>query len=422
MVKLIKYLLPVVFAGTAAAQDIPSLNLSKANELAEKNYPVTKQSKLIDQTAAINIENLGKGYLPQVSLSGQATYQSDVTKVPITLPGFSIESPSKDQYKVVADVNQLIYDGGVIKQQKEVQQLTANVDQQRVQVELHQLRSRINQIYLSVLYLDEQLKQADLVKADLQTGINRVQAQVNNGVAFRSNLNVLKAEYLKAEQRIIELKASRKGLLQTLGLFLGQTLNENAVLEKPVVAFTTQSEITRPELKLYKEQSNLLASQNGLIKSKNLPKASLFAQGGYGRPGLNVLTNQFDFYYIGGIRLNWSLGGLYTKKKEKELVKINQQVVDIQQETFLLNTNTELKQQQSEVEKLQQLVATDDDIIDLRTQVKDAAKAQLENGVITANDYLREVNAEDQARQAQITHQLQLLQAQINYQTISGKQ
>jgi len=137
---------------------------------------------------------------------------------------------------------------------------------------------------------------------------------------------------------------------------------------------------------------------------------------------LNVLTNQFDLYYIGGVRFNWSLGNLYTKKKEKKLVEVNKRVIDIQQETFLLNTNTQLKQQQSDIEKLQQLVATDDAIIDLRHQVTEAAKAQLENAVITANDYLREVNAEDASKQTRIMHQVQLLQAEINYQTISGKQ
>jgi outer membrane protein TolC len=195
------------------------------------------------------------------------------------------------------------------------------------------------------------------------------------------------------------------------------------VLEKPAATiYVPDVAVTRPELKLFQEQNSLLGQQSNLIKSKNLPKASVFVQGGYGRPGLNMLTNDFDLYYIGGVRLNWSLSGLYTKKKEKEIVKINQQILDTKRETFLLNTNTQLKQQQSEVEKLQQLVATDDAIIDLRQQVKTAANAQLENGVITANDYLREVNAEDQARQARIAHELQLLQAQINYQTILGKQ
>lgn len=405
------------------AQDNGPLNLQKAYELAEKNYPVTKQSRLIEQTASLSIDNLSKGFLPQVTLSGQATYQSDVTKVPVNLPGINIESPSKDQYKVLADLNQLIYDGGAIKQQKVVQQLSANVEEQKVQVELYKLKDRINQFYLGILFIDEQLKQAGLITQDLQTGIKRVQAQVDNGVVLRSNLNVLKAELLKNDQRAIELKATRKGLVETLSLFLGQNLPENTQLQMPSPGqFIATTEVSRPELKLFQQQTSLNNQQNNLIRSKNLPKANLFVQGGYGRPGLNLLTNEFDLYYIGGVRFNWSLGGLYTKKKEKELVKVNKQIIDIQQETFLLNTNTQLKQQQSDIEKLQQLVATDDAIIDLRHQVTEAARAQLENAVITANDYLREVNAEDAARQSRITHEVQLLQAQINYQTISGKQ
>lgn len=424
MVKYFRYIGLLLFmANTLQAQELPTLTLQQAYELSEKNYPVAKQSALIQQTESISIDNLSKGFLPQVSLTGQATYQSDVTKVSVPVPGFDIPSPSKDQYKVLADLTQLIYDGGVIKQQKVAQQLNAKVDEQKVAVELYKVKDRVNQVYLGVLYLDEQLQQVDLVKGDIQTGIKRVEAQVNNGTAFRSNLNVLKAEFLKTDQHAIELKATRKGLIETLSLLLGQPLSEKTKFEKPSpAAYSLQSEITRPELKLFEDQTAFLAQQNSLIKTKNLPKASLFVQGGYSRPGLNLLSNQFDFYYIGGVRLNWSLGGLYTMKKEKQQVEVNKRIVDIQKETFLLNTNTELKQQQSEVEKLQQLVASDNDIIDLRVQVKDAAKAQLENGVITANDYLREVNAEDQARQTRITHQLQLLQAQINYQTISGKQ
>lgn len=416
---IIGVLIPALLWG----QDNGPLNLQLAYDLAQKNYPITKQSGLIEQMASLTIDNLSKGYLPQVTLSGQATYQSDVTKVPVNLPGFNIESPSKDQYKVVADLNQLIYDGGTIKQQKVVQQLNANVEEQKVQVELYKLKERINQFYLGVLFIDEQLKQVGLVSQDLQIGIKRVQAQVDNGTVLRSNLNVLKAELLKNDQRAIELKATRKGLIETLSLFLGQNLPENTVLEMPSqAAFTPTVEVARPEIKLFREQTSLNNQQNNLIKAKNLPKASLFVQGGYGRPGLNVLTNEFDLYYIGGVRFNWSLGGLYTKKKEKQLVEVNKRVIDIQQETFLLNTNTQLKQQQSDIEKLQQLVATDDEIIDLRHQVTEAAKAQLENAVITANDYLREVNAEDAAKQTRIMHQVQLLQAEINYQTISGKQ
>jgi len=404
-----------------AGQSLQKLSLAEACDLSQKNYPAVKQKDLVKQTTAISVENLQKGFLPQFSLSGQATYQSDVTRVPVSLPGLSIESPSKDQYKLVADVSQLIYDGGMTKEQKALQQLNATVEDQKVEVELYKLRERINQLYLSILYLDEQLKQVDLVKADIQTGIKRVEAQVQNGVAFKSNLNMLKAELLKTEQRSIEVKTSKKGLVDALSLFIGQELDEYVQLGKPVSAAVAASEIVRPELKLYSGQQKLIGQQEKLITAKNLPKASLFVQGGYGRPGLNMLLNEFDFFYIGGIRFNWSLGGLYTKKKEKEQVNINKKMVEVQKETFLLNTNSLLRQQQAEIDKLQKLVTTDNEIISLRRSVTDAAKAQLENGVITANDFLKEVNAEDQARQTLITHQVQLLQVQINYQTILGK-
>jgi outer membrane protein TolC len=194
------------------------------------------------------------------------------------------------------------------------------------------------------------------------------------------------------------------------------------MLEKPASPSIADNAISRPELKLFNYQSQQLGQQVKLIQSKNLPKTSLFMQGGYGKPGLNFLKNDWSLYYIGGIRVNWPLAGLYTQKKEKELVKISQQIVDIQKETFLLNTNAQLTQQNSEIEKLNKLIESDKAIIDLRVEVKNAAKAQLENGVIAANDYLREVNAEDQARQVLITHQVQLLLAQINYQTTLGKQ
>ena len=405
------------------SQPLQKLTLEQAYDLSAKNYPVVKQKDLIKQTAGISIDNLQKGFLPQVVISAQATYQSDVTKVPVSLPGFTIEAAAKDQYRLVADVSQLVFDGGLTKEQKVYQQMNAAVEEQKVEVELYKLKERINQVYLGILYLAEQLKQVDLVKTDIQTGIKRIEAQVQNGTAFRSSLNMLKAELLKTDQRTIEIKSSKRGLTDVLALFIGQPLNENIQLEKPAsVLAVTSIEIARPELKLYTDQEKLIGQQDKLITAKNLPKASVFVQGGYGRPALNQLKNDFDFYYIGGFRFNWSLGGLYTKKKEKELVEVNKKIVEVQKEFFLLNTNTQLVQQHSEIEKLQQLITSDNEIIGLRGIVKEAAKAQLENGVITANDYLKEINAEDQARQTLITHQLQLLQAQINYNTISGKQ
>ena len=423
LVKIVGIIFIVTNATKINAQDISHLSIDEANQFARQNYPIIKQKDLIKQTANLNIENLSKGLLPQFTVGSEATYQSDVIKLNVPLPGFKIEPLAKDQYKIFADVNQLIYDGGVIKQENELQQLNSEVEQQKIEVELYKLKERVNQVYLGILYLDAQKQEADLIIKDIQIGITNMEVQVQNGTAFRSNLNILKAELLKNQQRIIELDASKKGLIETLELFINVHLSKDVVFEKPFIQSNIiEAEINRPEIKLYADQSKLFDHQTEIIKSKNRPMASLFLQGGYGRPTFNYLNNEFGFFYIGGIRFDWSLSGLYTKKNDNQLVQINKRAVDIEKETFLLNTNTQLKQEESEIDKMDLLIASDKEIIALRDSVKESAKAQLQNGVITAHDYLTEINDEDEARQALITHQLQLLQAQINYQTISGKQ
>ena len=403
------------------AQDKKYLSLQEVYQLSEQNYPAIKQMGLIKRTEELTLNNLSAGFLPQLSFNGQATYQSDVTKVDIPIPNVKVPSQSKDQYKIVADVSQLIYDGGLIKGQKNIQQLNSSVDETRVEVELYALKNRINQVYFNILYQDQLLKQNELLLKDIQTGLNKIQQQVNNGTVLRSNLQVLQVQMLQTQQRAIEIRNTRKGLTDALSLFINKPINETDQLQTPKAEIAIDTSISRPEVKLYEEQSRLLAGQQKLIEARNQPKASAFVQGGYGRPGLNLLSNNFDAFYITGVRLNWSLGGLYNAKREKSLLDINKRTVDIQKETFLLNTQSQLKQQKAEITKFAELAASDQAIIELRSKISEAAKAQLENAVITANDYLREINAEDAARQALATHQLQLLQAQINYQLTTGK-
>ncbi|HEX8675837.1 MAG TPA: TolC family protein [Segetibacter sp.] len=403
------------------AQDKKYLSLQEVYQLSEQNYPAIKQMGLIKRTEELTLNNLSAGFLPQLSFNGQATYQSDVTKVEIPISNIKVPSQSKDQYKVVADVSQLIYDGGLIKEQKNIQQLNSSVDETRVEVELYALKNRINQVYFNILYQDQLLKQNELLLKDIQTGVNKIQQQVNNGTILRSNLQVLQVQMLQTQQRAIEIRNTRKGLTDALSLFINKPINETDQLQTPMAEIAINTSISRPEVKLYEEQSKLLAGQQKLIEARNQPKASAFVQGGYGRPGLNLLSNNFDAFYITGVRLNWSLGGLYNSKREKSLLDISKRTVDIQKETFLLNTQSQLKQQKAEITKFAELAASDKAVIELRSKITEAAKAQLENAVITANDYLREINAEDAARQALATHQLQLLQAQINYQLTTGK-
>jgi len=339
--------LAAMFSSAALiAQDSTTLTLEKAYQLAQNNYPLIRQKNLVRQTASLTIDNISKGYLPQLNISGQATYQSDVTSVPVKIPGFDIESPAKDQYKITAELSQLLYDGGVTAAQKNVQQVNALVEEQRAEVDLYKVKERINQLYLGILLLDEQLKQVELVKNDIRLGIKRVEAQVLHGTAFRSNLLVLEAELLKNDQRAIELRANRKGLIDVLSLFINQQLPENTKLETPASGITISQAINRPELKLYEYQDSLFQTQREVVSARNRPRTSVFVQGGYGRPALNMLKNEFELFYIAGLRLNWSLGNLYTSKREKEILSVNQRMVEVQKDIFLLNTNTQLKQQQ----------------------------------------------------------------------------
>ena len=401
------------------AQTSTPLTIEECHNLARTNYPLVKQQELIAKSKQYSVENASKGYLPQVSINGQATYQSDVTEFPIQVPNMETPSFSKDQYKIYGEVNQTIYDGGTIKHQKESIEANAAIEAQQLEVQLYSVKDRVNQLFFGILMLNEQLAQTEIVKKDIQAGLDKTNASIANGAALKSEGDVLQAELLKTDQRTVELKASRKAYLNMLSLFVNQTLDENVQLVKPA-KITVSENINRPELLLYDNQKKLYDAQDKMINSKNLPKLGLFVQGGYGRPALNFLNDNFDSYYIGGIKLNWSLGGFYTRKREKAILNINRNMLDAQKETFVFDTNYKLKQQSAEAAKLEELLKSDGEIIALRERIKKSSLAQLENGVINSNDYLREVNAEDLAKQNQLLHDIQLIMTQYNQQTTSG--
>ncbi len=401
------------------AQERKILNIDSCYAMAERNFPLIKQYGLIEQSKKYSIENANKGYLPQVGISGQATHQSDVTQIPISLPNMDIPTISKDQYRLYGEVSQPITDLFTVKDQKEYVNISSAIETQKVEVELFKLKERINQLYFGILLIDERLQQSELLKKDIESGIDQTNVAVANGVATKSSLNNLNAELLKVEQQKVELKANRKGFADMLSYFIARPIDENTLLEKPLPKAGSNA-INRPELKLYDLQKKSFDIQNDLVTAKNLPRLSVFVQGGVGRPALNMLNPEMQGYYIAGVRLAWNISGLYTYKNERRNLSLNQGMVDLQKETFLFNTHLNLRQQHSEIEKHRELVKTDADIIALRESVKNVSKVQLLNGITTTNDYLTSVNAEDQARQNLILHQIQLLMAQYNYQTTSG--
>jgi hypothetical protein len=416
--KLLSFVFFLFFSSLVTAQ---VFTLQQAEKRALDYYPIAKLKKNYREVADLNRSSISKIWYPQLNAGGQATYQSDVTKITIPNAPFVVEPLSKEQFKFNLDVNQMIYDGGYSKAQQGIASVNADIEEAKIEVELHRLKERIQQLYLGTIYLDQLIYQLSFVKNDLEQGIKKMNAQLEGGVVYRSSVDVLKAEILKTEQREIEFQASRATYIGALAILTDTILNNNVVLEKPIYSTGVETGLMGLQSTLFSSQKSMVEKQADLIRSTKNPKANLFAQGGYGRPGLNMLKNEFDVYGIGGIRFNWSLSNFYTNKNEKKLLVISRQNILLQEETFNKNTKVQADQFEKEIIKLKALIEKDETIVGLRKAIKESATAQLEAGVITSNDFLREVNAEDVARQTLKAHEIQLLQAELQLNMLIGK-
>ena len=408
-------------ACSVSAQSARTLTLEQCYDLLAKTSPLAQQKALTITAGNLAEKNLNLKWLPQADLNAQATYQSDVTSVPIKLPNLSIDEPSKDQYKGTLDLVQPVFDGGVTGTQKKIQRATTNIESQKVEVDLYQLRSRVNTYFFTALLMDENIRIMELTKADLENNIRKVSAQAANGIATNSNVDVLKAELLKVSQRIIEYQANRKSAIEMLEVLTGSPIDANASFVKPAMLADKDETISRPELKLFDYQKQQFRLQSRLIQAKANPKVSLFGTGGYGRPGLNMLKNDFQWYYLGGVKLSIPITGQFTRQREMKVMRMQEQIVEKQREAFLSNNRQLQVQQKNELEKYGQLIGSDAEIVGLRTKIKENASVRLANGIITSSDYITELNAENQAMLAQKLHEVQWLQAQYNYKLIIGK-
>lgn len=399
-----------------------TITLDECQDLAQQNFPLAKQKNLIDESSKNNVSSVLTQYFPQVQINGQASYQSDVTRIelgnlPAQLQNISFPKPSLDQYKVYADVAQTVYDGGMISNQRKLVNANNAVEKEKVAVEMYKLKDRINQTYFGILLMDEQLKQTDLLQNDLQTALDKVNVMVKNGVSLISNRQNLEAEMLKVKQTKDEVFIQRQSFVKVLSLLTGKEMDEKTVFAKPQIISKMENS-TRPELNLITYQQNTLQIQNKQLTSLNIPKISLFAQGGYGKPALNMFTDKFEPYFVGGIRLNWQLSRFYTLSKDRNNLKVQEKSLELQKDIFNLNQQIAETQQNSEITKLQNKLKTDDEIVALRTDIKNTSKIQLENGVLTSADFIRDANAENQARQTKSLHEMQLLLAQYSLKWI----
>ncbi|MFK5957288.1 MAG: TolC family protein [Lutibacter sp.] len=396
------------------------LNLETCYSLVNKNYPLAKQNEMLVRQNTLDKEIIKTGKLPKLDFDAQATYQSDVIELPLSIPGVTITPPNKDQYKATVSVNQLVYDGGLINASTKVKEVTLKTQQKTIEVNLYQLKKEVNQLYFSIILLQEKRALLDAKKTQLETKLKEVKSGIEFGVLLPTSDKVLEAELLKIDQQYTEIDQSKISLIKTLSSVIGEDISLNVSLESPTVLSSVGTEIKRPELDLFQLQKEQINASEQLIAKKNTPKLMGFATGGYGNPGLNMLDNSFQAYYMVGLKLNWNIFDWNARKKEQKSLKINKEIIDNQQEIFTLNTNIELDQQQTEIAKITSFIESDKTIIELREKILKSAASQLKNGVITSSAYITELTNLYEAENNLSTHKIELLLAKANYKTTKG--
>ena len=379
---------------------------------AQANYPLIRQYDLIEKAKDYNLSNVSKGYLPQVTFSAKASYQSEVTEIPIPMSG--IKGMNKDQYGATIDINQTVWDGGVIKSKMENIRSLSEVETKNLEVELYSINDRVNQLYFGILLFNAQLEQNRLFSEELGRNYDKIESCIQNGIANQADLDAVKVEQLKAIQTKTQLMYQKSAYLEMLSAMIGETLNENVVLLKPMLISFSGISVQRPELEFFNAKINQLEEQNNEINAGLMPRLGMFFTGGYGNPGLNMLKSGFSTYYIVGARLSWNFSNLYSNKNNKQLVQNNINAVLTQQETFLFNTNLDISKKQREIDKYRDQMKYDDEIIALRTSVKQSSEAKMANGTISGIDLMRDVTAEELAKQDKIFHEIELLLAMYN--------
>ena len=414
-------LLMVLTALVARAQ-----TLDECCRLARNHYPEIRQYDLIAETEQYNISNAARAWIPQVVLSGQATYQSatptylEAFNQMIAANGLDMSGIRKDQYKVAIDVSQNIWDGGQSKANREIAEAEAAVERSRVDVSLYDLQSRIQNLYFGILLLDERVAQTETLIEVLDANLNRMRTYYRNGVAMQSDVDAVEAELLTARQTLSQVEASRASYRRMLEVFIGQPLTDKTLIRPTMVEVASRTS-QRPELAMFEAQSNKLAAQRKAITTSVMPRFSAFAQGYYGYPGLDMfksmVSSEWTLNGIVGVRMSWNIGAFYTKKNNLSKLDAAERQIAVQRDVFLFNTGMQTTQDDGEIARLRSAIEDDNRIVELRRSVRMAAESKLENGVIDATDLLRKIADETTATLNRSTHEIELLQVTYRLKT-----
>jgi outer membrane protein TolC len=389
---------------------------------AETNHPLFNQYELLANSSNLKIQNLNKNYLPDMNINGDAHYQSDVTEVPTVFSAFAPEPLDKDQYKVSLDVSQVIWDGGQTKRNKDVETIDDEINQQNVGISIYQLKEKVIAAYFNIISLQESLALLEITRQNLQARYNDVASGVKNGMVLSSNAEIIKAELLKLDQREIEITTGINSSYKILSILTKTDIPPGTKLEwhSPVVESFAPSR-DRLEYNLFSLQQQKAESLKKQASVKRMPRLWAYGQAGYGKPGYNMLLNDFDDYYMIGAKLTWNVWNWNKTKNEKTILDLNKEIIESNKNSFDQGLSADLERKMAEITKVEALLPKDQEIADIRTGIVQTYASQLQNGVITATEYITELHAETEAKLNLRIHEVQLARAKYEYLATAGK-
>jgi outer membrane protein TolC len=386
---------------------------------ARQNFPLIKQYELIELSKEYTVSNANKSYLPQLDVTLIAGVVSGFPT--FGAPGSTPSSSAEFHLISVLQLNQVIWDGGITKARKGVIESSAEMQVAELEVSLFALEQRVNNLFFGILLIDEQMHQIEILISTLLRNRKRVEIAVENGTAFKSDIDEIQVEIINAEQKMVELSANRDAYISILSAMIGEPIEKDVSFERPEAeeAFLALENI-RPELSLFQNQENLINAQSAIDKSMLYPKIGLLAFGTFIQPGIEFGASQLDNIFVGGLSVNWSLGALYKNGNNKKLSELNLQKVGVQKETFLFNNNLELTQTRLEMKKYQTLLEQDKEILALKIRIREAYDTKYENGISTMSELLDRTNDESIARQNLIVHEIRYLMKAYQYKNKTG--
>lgn len=413
--RLISTAIGLAMAMIATAQT----TLNDCQKWAAENYPLLKRYELLQATTDYTVANINKGWLPQLSAGAQATLQSDVMSLPdglksiMSQAGYNVKGLKKDQYKVAIDVSQTIYDGGSIKAAKQAARAEGEAKARQNDVDMFAIRDRVNNLFFGILLAEDKLRLNSDLQQLLLDNCRKLEAMVKGGTATNADLDAVKAEYLNARQQQVELSSAKNSYVRMLEIFTGRQIEQP--LKRPEATVPDNISTQRPELSLFNAQTRQLNARSAQLDAAIRPRLSLFAQGYYGYPGYNMFEDMFSHNWslngMIGMRLSWNISSLYTHKNEKRKLATAANEIENARDVFLFNNRLQTTQERMAVERYRRIMTDDDEIIQLRTSVRQAAEAKLSHGIIDVNGLLQEITRENTARTQQSVHEIEMLKA-----------